>query len=390
MASIGPQPASVIRGRHWFALEAMAYAAAPFVVVVSILGLWLHAGGENVGFDLRNAFLPAARDVLDGASPYPLPGDPEIAGQHAYVYSPVVAYALVPLTVLPDSVAVFVGACGSFVAALVALALVGVRDWRCYGLMLMWPPVLNSVSNVSVSLPLAVLAAAAWRWRDRELSSGALLGVAVAVKTFVWPLLLWPACTRRFRGALTGVAVATVLALGTWALLGFAGLRDYPDLLRAVTDLEERESYSLSGALLELGAGPTIARGAMVAVTAGLLALAVRFGRHGDERRAFVAVILASLAATPILWQHYLTFLLVALAVARPRLSLAWFLPFAFYGAPWTGNGRLWQTVLVPLVTALIGATCLMTVRRSLRSGRDVSRPYSSSPKRGVSTSPSA
>jgi hypothetical protein len=104
--------------------------------------------------------------------------------------------------------------------------------------------------------------------------------------------------------------------------------------------------------------------------------------------------LLAALAATPILWQHYLVFLLLALAVAQPRLSVAWLLPLVVYLAPWKGNGALWQTVVVPIVVALVGAACLTPdgpgwTRRVLRPfGRDVSRPYSSSPKSGVSTSP--
>ena len=102
-----------------------------------------------------------------------------------------------------------------------------------------------------------------------------------------------------------------------------------------------------------------VARGAAIIVTGGLVALAIRFGRRGDERRAFVTLLLASLAATPILWQHYLVFLLVALAVSQPRLSYAWLLPLGFYLAPWTGNGANWQTVLVPVLAAVIGAACL-------------------------------
>ena len=335
---------------------------AAWLVIACIV--WF--GSERAGFDLRLAYLPAAHDVLNGDSPYPLPGDPEIASQHAYVYSPLVAFAVAPLTVFSTATAVKIGIVASFAAALAVLWLVGVRDWRCYGVAVFWPPVINSAGNAAVSVFLAVLLAAAWRWRNHEIASGALVGVTVAAKSFAWPLLAWPVVLRRWRGAVTGVLAALVVTFGTWAVIGFAGLSTYPDLLRELTDLEERNSFSLSGALLELGAGTVAARGVAVALTIGLIGLAAVMGRRGDERRAFVALLLASLVATPILWQHYLVFLLLAVAITWQRLSVSWFVPFLFYIAPWTGNGRMWQTVLVPAIVTLVALTCLVTPPRWL------------------------
>ncbi len=113
---------------------------------------------------------------------------------------------------------------------------------------------------------------------------------------------------------------------------------------------------------MSLGAGNTVARAALIVAAVGLIAIAVLLGRRGDEPRAFVALVLASLAATPILWQHYVTLLLVAVAVARPRLSAAWLLPLALYAAPWVWNGATWQTLLVPAVVAAVGVLCLVPV----------------------------
>ena len=41
-------------------------------------------------------------------------------------------------------------------------------------------------------------------------------------------------------------------------------------------------------------------------------------------------MLAAALAASPIVWVHYFLLLLVPLALIRPRLSLLWFVPFAF------------------------------------------------------------
>ncbi len=211
-----------------FALDWIVFGLVPLLVCGTIVAAWLVQGGGTLGIDVEEVFLPAARDVLDGVSPYPSPGDPRIEEQTAYVYSPLVAYLTVPFTALSSTAAVDVWILLSILAAPLVLALVGVRDWRCYGVVLVWPPVLNSAASGAVSMLLAVLLAAAWRWRDRELGSGALVGCAVAVKMVVWPLLAWPAVVGRWRGAAVGVGAAVGLSLGTWALLGFAGLAATP------------------------------------------------------------------------------------------------------------------------------------------------------------------
>jgi hypothetical protein len=244
------------------------------------------------------------------------------------------------------------------------LALVGIRDWRCYAVAACWAPVFNGAQNVNVSIPIAVLVALAWRYRRSPLGSGLGVGCAVATKIFVWPLLLWPLAARRLRALATGVVAAVVLVFGSWAAIGFAGLGSYPTLLRTLTSYEERSSYSVSGALAVVGLPVAGARGVALVLTAALCLLCLVLGRRGDERRAFAAAVLAALASTPILWQHYLVILLVPLAVCRPRLSAAWLLPVLLWLAPFTGNGTAAQTLLVPVVAALVGAACLAPERQ--------------------------
>ena len=62
------------------------------------------------------------------------------------------------------------------VLVLVALAILfvlGVRDWRCYGLVLLWPPVISAIQTGNVTLWFALALALAWRFRDRTLASSA-------------------------------------------------------------------------------------------------------------------------------------------------------------------------------------------------------------------------
>ena len=55
---------------------------------------------------------------------------------------------------------------------------------------------------------IMLLVAAAWRWRDTRGAPGVLVGLAVAIKFFVWPVGLWLAATRRVADAALAAAVA--------------------------------------------------------------------------------------------------------------------------------------------------------------------------------------
>ena len=63
------------------------------------------------------------------------------------------------------------------------LAVLDVRDWRCYGLAFLWPPVLSAIQTGNVTIPLALSAALVWRFRDRSTVSGVCLGVSMAAKS---------------------------------------------------------------------------------------------------------------------------------------------------------------------------------------------------------------
>ena len=129
-----------------------------------------------------------------------------------------------------------------------------------------------------------------------------------------------------------------VLVFGSWALIGFEGLRDYPTLLREVQDVYAERSLSLS----------TVAGGARRG----------RLGRGGDRRaspgsrslpplrsrgargptataeRSALAVG-ACVVASPIVWPNYAALLFVPIAIVSPRLSPLWFFGYVtwFLGA---------------------------------------------------------
>ena len=79
----------------------------------------------------------------------------------------------------------------------------------------------------------------------------------------------------------------------------------------------------------------------------------VSLARRGDQRRAFVLALAATLACSPIVWLHYFALLLVVVAVAEPWLGPAWFVPFAMYASTGTHNGTTAQTAVTVVAAAL-------------------------------------
>jgi Glycosyltransferase family 87 len=214
----------------------------------------------DAGWPLREAFLPAAEAVLRGDSPYPAGADDaSLTRGTAYVYPPLVAQLMIPLTLVPETVAVVVFALLLVAATFATLALLEVRDWRCYGLAFLWPAVLSAVHVENVTTLMGLAAALAWRYRDR-LAGGASLGVSLAAKPLLWPLGAWLLGARSYRALAWAAGLAAILALGSWALIGFTGLVEYETLLRRLSENMDEWGYSVYALALDLGAGEAVSK----------------------------------------------------------------------------------------------------------------------------------
>jgi hypothetical protein len=249
------------------------------------------------------------------------------------------------------------------VAAFVAtLATLGVRDWRCYGLAFLWPPVTDAITTGNVTILLGLAAALTWRFRARPPVAGAALGMGIACKPLLWPLVVWLAAGRRYAAAIWGVGVSAGVLLLTWAVIGFRGLADYPDLARRVSDAQDEHAYTLYALGLDLGLSPGVARGLWVALAVALLAGTVVTARREDERRAFVLGLAAAIACSPVVWLHYFALLLVVVAVAQPALGVLWFLGLPLQIVVTTGvhNGSTFQTTGVLVIAAVTVAGALL------------------------------
>jgi Glycosyltransferase family 87 len=341
-------------------------AALVMLAVVSTLALvGMSLAEELLAWDVRFAYLPAAEALLDGRSPYPALDDPILEDQKGYVYPPQLLLALVPFTPLPIDVVAVLWTIGMLALLGFTLHLLGVRDVRCYAAALLWVPVVSGYLLGNVSIPLAFALAVLWRYRDAVWPSAAALGLSVSAKLLLWPLLAWTLVTGRLRTAAWAVVIGLGVTLAAWAAIGFDGLTGYPDLLRRLSEIQSENSYSFVGIASTLGLGEAVGRALMLVTGGGLLVGCIVFGRRGDDLRSFTSAVGATLALSPIVWLHYLTALMVPLAIARPRFSVVWLLPVLLWTSPRPGYAEGIQTFFPAIAAAILLVVLLTRPRRA-------------------------
>jgi glycosyl transferase family 87/dolichyl-phosphate-mannose-protein mannosyltransferase len=348
---------------------AVGVGAAAWAVKIYVERLKDFVDGAGAPHDL-DIFLRAAGKVLDAASPYAYEAD------KTFAYPPFLAWLVAPLEPLSGSAAGFVWTLLSLGMVVVALWLLELRDWRCYALVFVFLFTRSSIDLGTIEPLLLLSVAAAWRWRDRTLQTAAAVGGAIVLKLFLWPLAIWLAVTRRVRAAAAAVGFALALALVSWAAIGFAGIGDYPDVLRRLANDESTSSYSVVA--LGVRAHLPLLGARIVAVLVALALLAAAAWVARDERRTprnrdvatLTLTLAAALTASPIVWVHYFLLLLVPLALIRPRLSLLWFVPFLFQPlgeAAWpAGDARKLALALVATLLILGAAVVRPEWRPSL------------------------
>jgi len=339
------------RLRRWLQVTPAVLRSSPGVALLVALPLSFYViivehavTGNRKGSDFLS-FWRAGRAVLHLHTPYPiLDALPAAADRYTFepfVYPAPAAVAMVPFGLLPFAVAATLFLALNAGAVILGLRVLGVQDWRCYALTFATVPVIAGTALGAVSPLLLLGAATAWHYRDRASRVAPIVAALVVAKLFLWPFWLWLVYTRRYRAAIVAAALGAVATFGAWAMIGFAGLRDYPRLLSRLTELVGTQSYS-PFALLHT-AGMSIASAQRAVLVLGLVllaALAYRFRRTRPDERTFVVALALALALTPILWPHYLVLLFVPIALARPNFSAMWLMPLLFWvdGDGWS-NG---------------------------------------------------
>ena len=148
--------------------------------------------------------------------------------------------------------------------------------------------------------------------------------------------------------ALPSVLMAAV-TLASWAVLGFAGLRDllaraeHPHPPRRGEGLFARRARALARRRDDRVARalPWIVGGAAARADRGCAA-----ARRVTTRWTFVVAIGAAFALSPIIWLHYFVLLYIPIAIVRPRLSWLWALPLALWVCRGQSiDGAVWDKV---------------------------------------------
>ena len=344
-------------------------------VLVLAMGAYVYHHGDNLGNDFQGEFYPEAKLVLHWTNPFPQPHS-DLSGGENRIFPIPAAFLIAPLTLMPESWAVDVYVVVLLVALLATLWLLGVTDWRVYGLVAIWPQSIAAMQTGNLTILLGLLVAVAWRFRDRTWTPGLAIGAAIALKLFLWPLLVWLLAIRRYRAAATGATMG--LVGGFVMVLPFISLDHYVHLLRTLGSTFGPESYNVIGLLTQSHLASTNVA-AVVADAFGLVVLVLAY-----RRRSVPLAVGAALVLSPIVWVHYFVLLLIPLAIRWPRLSPVWALPLAMWILPGNGfNVRLWHVVLALVVLAAVIALVEWGPDRLDRLTRQRRLAPQSAPSRG-------
>jgi alpha-1,2-mannosyltransferase len=274
-------------------------------------------------YDL-NVFLRAGDALLHGLTPYPNPASRAVYSGSSFVYPYLAAVPFMPLAAIPPDWSATLFFAVSVLAVLAACYAGAGGDPRPAALVLCMAFTITGLQLGALGPLLFAGTVFLWRLRDRPVALAALAGAVIASKLFLGPLLVWLLLAGRYRAfAYACICTAGILVAGF--VFGPLGPASYAHLLSQLGVHEARAGFGLVGALMNAGATAGVAQATAMAVGATLVGISyVHWRRAGDERVLFCGAIVAALAATPVLWSHYLVLLAVPLlAYNAPRRWLA-------------------------------------------------------------------
>ena len=146
--------------RPW---EFACFVCVPAIMIAFACWEELHA---RLALEDFGIFRTAALKVIHGSSPYVAPHTSAYLHFDRFVYPPVAALLFSPFTVVPSGPSRVLMFAAGLAAILAALRILGVEDWRCYGIALISAPSINSVALGALTSFLLLGAAICWRYRD--------------------------------------------------------------------------------------------------------------------------------------------------------------------------------------------------------------------------------
>ena len=200
--------------------------------------------------------------------------------------------------------------------------------------------------------------------RERQRISGAALGLVVAIKPTLAPVLLWPLVRRRWGTFLAAIVTGAAATLVGAVVVGFGATLDWLRLLSESSASPYWDNASLPSAAARLFTDNPYAQHVAtwawtipVAYALGIAAIAFTATRTmWDAEAGLWALVAAALLASPIAWHNYLVLLGpgILLLLARGRIAPA-FLLLALQAIPgqwpllWNREGTVAATLALTL-----------------------------------------
>jgi alpha-1,2-mannosyltransferase len=302
-------------------------------------------------------FLHGAESVSHGVSPYVSPSSPVLWSGHAFVYPYFTAWLFVPFNGLSMSAAGLIYYALSVAAVLRAVRLVTGEAGGIVPLLLALTaePVVRGFQLGTLNVWLLLGLAAAWHYRDRAAVAVLALTAVIVAKLFLLPMIAWLLITRRVIPAIATVVLsAGVIVLG--CEVAGVSVSTFERMLSNLSAHEGPHSSSLTAALTQLDAsGLALTVGPLLVAAAIVVFGWMKYRRGGDEAVVFSACVVASIVASPIVWTHYFTLLvLIPLVLGWPwqyqllTLFATWLMETPDRAGalsflhPFPGSGWLW------------------------------------------------
>ena len=198
-----------------------------------------------------------------------------------------------------------------------------------------WKPIHSDLAiGQSISLVLLLMTVAWLLLRSgRELSGGAMIGLALSVKLLAWPFVLYLLIKKRYAAATLSLSVFVAANLVAMPVIGMRAVADYYSKIGPlVSSIYRHDSLNFSvwsfGSRLLTGTHGIFANiastqplvyapGFATALTAvcvvAVLSLVLLYSIGLTFDRAFAVLVCASIVLSPTAWWFYLALTLIAL-----------------------------------------------------------------------------
>ena len=307
---------------RWAAPLGAGLALLGLMVLISAISVWI---GRSPGWAYDfHAYYDAALRFIATGTPYQaetLAGPFRPGPFGLYLYSPPLALLFAPLTWLGEQGAIFLWLGLRLVVLALTCALMPVSTpirLATLGVASLSAPVLFDLDLGNVSLIVTFFAVLVWRWLDRPLGSIAL-AASLTLRPTMALICGWWLLRGRWRPVAWTATAFLIIVLATLPFVGIDGWLQYVTVLRNVSDVTGvRSNVDLGSSVLLLG-GPVWA--ASLALFAGyaIAVVAMLLSLRRDRELSYIVTVMATLLLAPLLWDHYLTNLLLPAAFLASR-----------------------------------------------------------------------